>query len=58
MFLRSHPTIWKLIKGLRRDIWLHALILAQSQVQSSSTPRGKYRIIAESMAVYGWGIRH
>ena len=43
LFLCSHPTIWKLIRGLEKDIAIHRHTLSQASVRNIEPKRSKYQ---------------
>ena len=50
LFLSQHPTMWKLLDGLRKDISLHLKTLADARVVNNPPARQKYIILAERLA--------
>ena len=50
LFLSQHPTVWKLLDGLGKDISLHLKTLADARVANNPPARQKYRILAERLA--------
>ena len=51
MFLRKHPTVWVLFKGLRRDIGVARYILQQPRVQNIANRLNIYRNIEVRLQV-------
>ena len=56
LFLCSHPTIWKLIRGLEKDMHVHRHTLAQASVQNVERRKTKYQKqstrLAEMVSAY------
>ena len=56
LFLCSHQTIWKLIRGLEKDMHVHRHTLAQASVQNVERRKTKYQkqstCLAEMVSAY------
>ena len=50
LFLASHPTIWRFLKGLEKDIARHRLTVEQAAVNNQEKKRAKYQILATRLA--------
>ena len=50
LFLASHPTLWKLLAGLRLDMALHLKTLADALMINNPTPRQKYVLQNQRLA--------
>ena len=50
LFLSQHPSIWKLMDGLKKDISLHLKTLADNEVENNPPPRSKYIVLSERLA--------
>ncbi|KAK8383432.1 hypothetical protein O3P69_019072 [Scylla paramamosain] len=46
----EHPSIWKLMDGLKKDISLHLKTLADNEVANNPPPRNKYIVLSERLA--------
>ena len=51
LFLAKHPTVWKLLDGLKLDAALHLKTLADARVANNPAPRHKYARINERLAL-------
>ena len=50
IFLSKHPSLWKLLEGLEKDIVLHLKTLADNMVANNPTQRQKYKVLNERLA--------
>ena len=50
LFSASHPTIWKFIRGIEKDISRHRLTVQQARVANPEKKRAKYQILAARLA--------
>ena len=50
LFLSQHPSVWKLMDGLNKDISLHLKTLADNEVANNPPPRNKYIVLSERLA--------
>ena len=49
LFLCDHPSMWKLLEGLRKDMSVQKKIWADAQVANNPAQRRKYRVLAERL---------
>ena len=50
IFLSKHPSLWKLLEGLEKDIVLHLKTLADDSVANNPPQRQKYKVLNQRLA--------
>ncbi len=48
MFLASHPSMWTILRGLKKDMSIHRLTVMQAQIENNDAPK-KYKTLAEKL---------
>lgn len=49
LFLCDHPSMWKLLEGLRKDMAIQKKAWADAQVTNNPSQRKKYKVLAERL---------
>lgn len=50
LFLSSHPSIWKVLRGLRKDIAVQRLSIIQAVTENGDRPKDKYKRLADRLS--------
>ncbi len=45
-FLSSHPSIWNMVRGLKKDMAIQRLIVLNAEVEHNDRPKMKYKNLA------------
>ena len=53
MFLSSHPSLWKVFVGLRKDIAIQRLAFVNATTFNEAAPRTKYKKLVERLSRAG-----
>ncbi len=49
IFLASHPSVWAVIRGLKKDIAIQRLVVIEAQMENNDRPKIKYQVIAQRL---------